>query len=249
MKKYAITVVLALLVLGLNPSAKASAMNPERELGPKLLAMSTPLLNKADIDGAEFIEKMIKSAEAYDDYTFEFTMTAYKSGTVVEDGKFFFKKPRLIRMEETGSFRHGSIAILGKNGKVKGKAGGPLGLFTVELSPHSSLLRSANGYPMVDSDLLSLAQALKQFLKNGDTARVTAEPTSLPAGNVYILEVYHDFAKGDLFKRVAVDSHTMLPVEWWDFENNKLVSRSIWRSFKGNIGLSDDVFTVKGEAK
>lgn len=199
-------------------------------------------------DGANFIEKMVQKAGAYDDYQFEFKMTALKKGKVVEEGRFYFKKPRLIKLVETGKFRKGAIAILQSNGKVKAKPGGALNFVAVDLSPNSSFLRSANGHPMVDSDLYSLAKALKVFLKEGNVARVTQEPLvyGTTGERVHVLEVYHDKELKDIYKRVAVSPSTFLPVEWWDYENGKLMSQSYWKSFKGNVGLTEEVFTLKG---
>ncbi|MBX9939527.1 MAG: hypothetical protein K2Y32_09750 [Candidatus Obscuribacterales bacterium] len=203
------------------------------------------------IDAQSFVEEMYKCADSYEDYLFEFQMIAFKKGRVVEEGKFFFKKPQQIRLEETGSFRRGSIAVRGKEGKIKAKAGGGLGFIVVELSPDSGLLRSANGHPMVESDLASLAQALRSYVRQGKSLRVTSEPIDYGedelSEKVHILEVYHDKEQTDIFKRVTVHPRTKLPVEWWDFERGKLVSHSKWKSFKGNVGLSDQVFTIKGE--
>lgn len=201
------------------------------------------------VEGSSFIEKMVQRADAYNDYTFEYQMVAFKKGKVVEEGAFYYKKPRMIKLVEKGSFRKGSIAILGANGKVKAKPGGALSFLAVDLSPDSNLLRSANGYPMCDSDLYSLAKALKIFLKQGNVARVSSEPIvyGTNSDKVHLLEVFHDSDMKNIFKRVAVNPHTMLPVEWWDYENGKLVSHSTWKSFKGNIGLTEEAFTFKGE--
>jgi outer membrane lipoprotein-sorting protein len=194
-------------------------------------------------EGADFIQKMQAAADSYQDYYFEYKMTAFKHGTVVEEGKLWFKKPRLLRLEETGEYKHGCTAILTSSGKVKAKAGGALGVFTVDLAPQNSMLRSANGYPMVLSDLSSLAAALRKFLAEGKTAKVsqnTLQISSQPQ-KVYILEIYQN-PNNQIYKRVAVDSTSLLPVEWWDFESAKLVSHSIWKTFRGNIALSNTLF-------
>lgn len=201
------------------------------------------------LEGSSFIEKMVQRADAYNDYTFEYQMVAYKKGKVVEEGAFYYKKPRLIKLIEKGNFHKGSIAILGANGKVRAKPGGALSFLAIDLAPNSNLLRSANGYPMCDSDLYSLAKALKIFLKQGKLARVSKEPViyGTNSDKVHLLEVFHDSEMKDVFKRVAVNPQTMLPVEWWDYEKGKLVSHSTWKSFKGNIGLTEEAFTFKGE--
>ncbi len=216
---------------------------------------TTAALPKADnsdyVNAAPFIERMLKAANSYKDYVFEYEMTNYKGKKLIEKGKFYFKKPRMMRLEEVGSFRKGSIAVMGSGGKIKAKPGGALSFMTVDLAPSSDYLRSANGYPMVDSDLSSLAQALKTFIeKDSCVARVTentVQSTSNAPSQVYMLEVYHGSNfEGEIFKRVAIDPKSMLPVEWWDYIDGKLSSHSIWNNFKGNVGLADDVFTIKG---
>ncbi len=216
---------------------------------------TTATLPKADnsdyVNAAPFIERMLKAADSYKDYVFEYEMTNYKGKKLIEKGKFYFKKPRMMRLEEVGSFRKGSIAVMGSGGKIKAKPGGALSFMTVDLAPSSDYLRSANGYPMVDSDLSSLAQALKTFIeKDSCVARVTentVQSTSNAPSQVYMLEVYHGSNfEGEIFKRVAIDPKSMLPVEWWDYIDGKLSSHSIWNNFKGNVGLADDVFTIKG---
>ncbi len=216
---------------------------------------TTAALPKADnsdyVNAAPFIERMLKAADSYKDYVFEYEMTNYKGKKLIEKGKFYFKKPRMMRLEEVGSFRKGSIAVMGSGGKIKAKPGGALSFMTVDLAPSSDYLRSANGYPMVDSDLSSLAQALKTFIeKDSCVARVTentVQSSSNAPSQVYMLEVYHGSNfEGEIFKRVAIDPKSMLPVEWWDYIDGKLSSHSIWNNFKGNVGLADDVFTIKG---
>ncbi len=199
-------------------------------------------------DASPFIDRMLKAADSYPDYVFDFTMVNIKGKKQTEVGKFYFKKPRLIRLEEVGNFRKGSVAVLGANGKVRAKPGGTFKFVSVELAPNSDLLRGANGYPMVDSDLTSLAEALKKFIdKDGCVARVTENPVATSGDSKnYMLEVYHKSLEGQIFKRVAVDPKSMLPVEWWDYIDGQLSSYSVWNNFKGNVGLSDDLFTLKG---
>lgn len=239
---------LSLAVLSAPETMAASNEGQRKAVANLSLAMVSPLKQQNATDGQVFIDKLYASADAYEDYVFEFEMTAFKHGKVVEAGRFYYKKPKLIRLEETGSFRRGSVAVLGKDGKVKAKAGGGLGFLVIDLSPNSGMLRSANGHPMVESDLTSLAQALKVFLQEGKVARVSSDPISFgqSTDKVHVLEIFHDRAMSDIYKRVAVHPKTMLPVEWWDYENGKLVSHSRWMSFRGNLGLTEDVFTIKG---
>lgn len=198
-------------------------------------------------EATAFINKMFNAADALKTYTFKFTMKVYKKKkTVVEKGNFYFKKPRLIRIEETGSYKKGAVAVLTGNGRVKARLGGALKLFVADLSAKSKTLLSANGYPMVESDYVSLTTALKEFLKDGVSAQVTSRPIRLDGVNepVYLLEMHKS---GKLWKKVAVSAKTALPLQWWDYaDSGNLWSYSVWTDFRTNKQLADSLFNLKG---
>lgn len=198
------------------------------------------------IDGKAFVQDMFEAADKYNDYSFNYTMKVYKkSKPIVEEGIFTYKKPGLIRLEETGQYKKGAVAVLGPDGKVRAHLGGMLKAFVAELPADSGMLRSANGHPMVQSDFKSLAKALKDFSKDGVTTKVTKAPTTFEgkSESVYVLELYKD----KLWKKVHVNSKTKLPAEWWDYtDSGKLWSYATWNSVKANQGIADNFFNVKG---
>jgi outer membrane lipoprotein-sorting protein len=202
--------------------------------------------DKEMIDGKAFVQDMLEAADRYNDYSFNYTMKVYKkSKPIVEEGVFTYKKPGLIRLEETGQYKKGAVAVLGPDGKVRAHLGGMLKAFVAELPADSGMLRSANGHPMVQSDFKSLAKALKEFSKDGVTTKVSKSPTTLEgrSESVYVLELY----KEKLWKRVHVNSKTKLPAEWWDYsDSGKLWSYATWNSVKANQGIADNFFNVKG---
>jgi len=162
------------------------------------------------------------------------------------------RSARVIRLGQpvTMEYNGGRLNLhVGSNGKVKAHLGGGLKLFVVELDPESGLLRSANGHPMVQCDLKSLARALRTFVKQGVKTHVTKNPIDLGAGSsaVHILDLHKS---GKLWKRVAVDSGTLLPVKWWDYnDEGSLHSFATWEKLATNQVLSDQLFTMKGDVK
>lgn len=199
-------------------------------------------------DAKDFIDTMCQAAEFLNDYSFQFEMTVYKPhGEVKEEGRFYFKKPRLIRLEEVGDYKKGAVAVLQSNGKVKAHLGGALKFFVVTLDPNSDYLRSANEYPMAGSDFLSLAQFLKDWHKEGMHSRVTDKPLALEGhpNKVHVVEMYRPNNAKEVFKRVFVDEKTKLPVQWYDFRDGHLWSKSIFKDVKTNIGLDDTFFQIK----
>jgi outer membrane lipoprotein-sorting protein len=199
-------------------------------------------------DGAAFVESTLNAANALDDYSFHYKMTCFKSSKpVTEEGDFYFRKPKLMRLVQTAGPKQGSIAVLGKDGKVKAHMGGALKLFVVTLDPDSDLLKSANGWPMVRSDFASLAQAIKDYLKDGMTSKVNTQSVLSDDKKVFVVEVYK--TNGELYKRYNVDSQSLIPVEWWDFQGGKLYAHSNWSDIKTNQNLPDSLFTIKGRSK
>ncbi|MCC6980243.1 MAG: hypothetical protein IT343_18130 [Candidatus Melainabacteria bacterium] len=215
------------------------------------LADMKPAQTATFSDGHSFVQHMLNSADSLESYSFNYKMSAVKGDkTVVEKGDFYFKKPRLMRLEVTEGKRKGSVAILQADGRVRGKAPG-LGVFAsmITLSPDSKFLRSVNGYPMVQSDFHSLAQALKKFLDDGASAKITTHTVSERLGHKpsHLIEVYTDKTQSRLFKRVFVDANNYLPVEWYDYEDGKLSSESSWQNFKSDPTMSVALFSLKGD--
>lgn len=225
----------------------ADAKNPQR-----LIGISSGIARAAQSDnttnGAATVDKWLRAAQALQDYKFDFEMEVNKTGggIIREKGVLYFKQPRLLRIEETAGPKAGSVAVLLKDGSVKGHMGGGLKFFAVTLAPDSNYLKSANGWPMVQSDYVSLAQAVQGYIKDGCVAKVSESPVTTGNGaKVYDWTLTK--ANGTIYKRALFDPQTMQPVEWWDYVDGKIFSHSTWTNFKSNIGLTDKTFTLKGD--
>jgi outer membrane lipoprotein-sorting protein len=198
-------------------------------------------------DGATFINQMITSASALNNYSSDYKMVVHKRNSLeTESGKFFFRQPRLLRGEILAGAKRGSIVILCADGKVRGRAGGILSWFTGTLSPDSSMLRCINGFPFVDTDFASLANYLKhKMLDKGDKSLVTNQPvqTSNTASPAFVLDTYNG-APGQevVLKRVYVDPKSNLPVYWEDYQDGKLYAQSFWTNLKVNQTFPDRFF-------
>ena len=197
-------------------------------------------------DGAAFIDKMCSSTQALDNYSSAYEMVVYKQNqTVTEGGNFYYKKPRLMRVEVDKGPKKGSAAVLALDGKVHGHLGGALKFFRAAVSPDSELVRAANGFPMVGTDFYSLADYLRNMLKEGDHSRVTKQPTVTNKTGVpaYVVDMYTTkFGKELLLKRIYVDPRTYLPIYWEDYIDGKLWSESSWRNLKTGIEFPENFF-------
>lgn len=208
---------------------------------------STGPLVESMKDGREFVEKMQKDAGQLNDYSFIFETTTFKkaNNNVVEKGKLYFKKPKLMRIEEIGDFNKGAVAVIGKDGKARARGGGVTSFFTVTTTPDDKMLNAANGDKMEDSDFASLVRVLGERLKAGQQARVSEKPVSIDGldESVYVLEIFHPSDPKQVLKRVFVHPNHNLPVRWDDYDY-KDPCLSTWKEIKLNPGLSDELFKL-----
>lgn len=201
----------------------------------------------AVIDGAEFFQSMADAAAKVQAYSVRSEMTLLKDGkSIEENGKFFFKKPHLIRAEELGPYKKGALAILGKDGKIHGHLGGLLSKINGTVDAKSSWATSANGYPLADSDFYSMSQVMLRYLKSGKKGLVTEHPVKVTGQpkDVYIIELYSDSSQKELMKRAYVDPQNLLPVEWFDYKDGKLFAHTNWRALDTTTALNDSLFDL-----
>jgi outer membrane lipoprotein-sorting protein len=189
---------------------------------------------------------MHQRAQQISDLTLEFEMIVFKKAeTVREKGKFCYKKPRLIRMEEVGEYKNGAVAVISADGKARGHYGGAMKFVKLTLSPDAPELKAANGYPLKDADFLSLTNYLKQLLAAGNKSRVSEQPVSLSGISqpVVVLEIYSAHESQNVLKRIFVNPETHFPVRWDDFDYPDQ-SSTTWNNIKVNTGLSDKLFSM-----
>lgn len=217
--------------------AKQYVVENFNKSGPMLPAMK---------DGQALISAMCADAQKLNDYSLVFETITFKKGeTVSEKGNLYFKKPKLMRLEEIGDYKKGSVAVLGKDGKVRAHAGGLIKFVTLTMDPSDKQLNAANGDRMEDSDFISLSNVLRDRLKQGQLARVSDKPVAAPGVGqpTLVLEIFKASEPKVVLKRVFVDPKTNLPVRWDDYDYIEPCS-STWKNVKTNIGISDNLFKM-----
>ncbi len=207
---------------------------------------TTTLARETFQDGTDMIGKMYSAAAALDSYSFDYQMVVHKEKPPIKDtGVLSFKKPRLIRVEVQSGPKKGSLAVFAADGKVHGHMGGPLRFFSATVDPDSQLVRASNGYPMVDTDFLSLIAYLKNMLKQGIRSRSTTQPiqTDKVSSPTYVVDMYSvNSGQELLLKRIYADAKTLLPLYWEDYTDGKLWSQSFWQNVKANVEFADSTF-------
>ncbi len=233
----------------INPGLAESSQltNRNGKLMPNLSALTNAHSQEMTRDGADFLKEMSAAAEALKSYSFQSHMTVFKgSKTIEENSKFYFKQPRMLRAEELGPFKKGSVAVLLKNGKVKGHLGGLMAKFVATVDANSEWVTSANDYPLVDSDFYGMSQVMINFVKSGKKSLTTEAPVDVAGYSkpLYVLELYNSASKEQLMKRAYIDPQTLLPVEWFDYKDGKLFAHTLWKDVQTNIDLSDSLFDL-----
>lgn len=238
----------AAFLLSQTPGLAAGPAKPaNKKLVSSLSGMTRSAVQDMTNDGLEFLKEMSDAANNVSSYSFVSSMTVFKNGkTIQENSQFYFKKPRSIRAEELGPYKKGSVAVLLKNGKVKGHLGGLLSKFSGTVDADSDWVQSANGYPLVDSDYYSMSKVMLDFANKGKKTLVTQSPVTVTGQPkpVYVLEMYTDASKQELMKRAYIDPQNLLPVEWFDYKDGKLFAHTLWKDLKLNVDLNDSLFNL-----
>lgn len=230
------------------PVAAFAENKPEKDKDIAVVRIASLSPASSVKEGSEFMAAMTRAAENLDKYSFRYKMTVYKGSRKINDaGNFWFRKPRMLRVESTGDYKRGAVAVLGEDGKVRGHLGGVLKSFVATVKPDSDWVMSSNGYPMVESDYASIMQNMNKYQQEGRSVQVSAQPLMIDgfASPVYIFEMYTTKSVASrIYKRVYVDAKSKLPVEWFDYKNGKLFAHTVWTDFKKDIALDDSLFKL-----
>ncbi len=204
------------------------------------LASPESLLAKSGSDGSKVVLTMVEKAKRLKAYSFDSQLITFTNSgkQVIETGKLYFKSPNLIRFEVLkAAKKSGAIVVRQPDGKIKGKMGGALSGIKVTLSPDSKLLKTANGFSVLESDLSSLLSLAKEKLPEGSCLVGTVN--DLP---VQIVEMAD--SNRNLVYRIALSSKERLPEEWNLFADDRLFSTVTISNLQVRDDLPDSLFTL-----
>ncbi len=244
---FANAAILCLLLTTAGLAESSQIPEAPRHNVTSLVSVSQQASQDATEDGMDFLKEMAEAANALHTYSFQSEQIVFKDKkSIQEKVNFFFKKPKLIRAEEVGDYKKGSVAVLLKNGSVRGHLGGLLSKINATLDAHSDWVVGANGYPLVDSDFYSMAQVMVNFVKEGKKSLVTGSAVKVTGQPkpVYVVELYEDNTKKQLLKRAYIDPENLLPLEWFDYKDSKLFAHTVWRNLHLNTELNDSLFQL-----
>lgn len=152
---------------------------------------------------------------------------------------FRFKKPNLMRTNVLEGKKKGSVVLLNKEGKIRGK--NRIG-FRKTLKPTDKRLRNIRGYTFMNSSLSDKVRRLKKhILETGCKAVLTEE--EYMGKHAYRLHIDHidtDDAVTD--EDLWFDRETLIMLKNLKYENEQKVTDITFRDFEINIPLDDALF-------
>lgn len=213
-------------------------------LSERDLSSSESLLAGSGADGKATITSMRDKTTQLKAYRFESVLSTQSKGKViVETGHFYFKSPNLIRFELTkGGKRTGAVVVRQPDGKIRGKMGGALGGVKVTLAPDSKLLRSANGFSVLESDLGSLLSLAIEKMSSR-TRCLHGKVAGVPQPLLELLD-----NNDALVYRMSVKEPDKLPDQWNLFQGGKLFSTCKFMNLQILSDLPDSVFALAADA-
>ena len=152
---------------------------------------------------------------------------------------FRFKKPNLMRTDVLEGKKKGSIVLLNKEGKIRGK--NRIG-FKKTLKPMDKRLRNIRGYTFMNSSFSDKIKRLKDhIIERGCKAILTEEDyMGINACHLHIDHEDADDAVTD--EDIWFDIETYAILKNLKYENGQKVTDITWRDFKINIPLDDGLF-------
>lgn len=241
-KIHYLLIAASFLAPGITASAAVSA---EQQIEKSAAASPTNFVSPSQAnDGSPLFQTLLDRAQSLKGYLFESTLTTFKDGrTIKETGKVYFKRPNLLRFEVVSAGnRSGAVVIRQADGSVKAKMGnGLFGAIKLSLSPTSRMLRTANGFSVLDSDFVTL---IKSSLKSTTKMLATKSPTPYSSsGRAYVLEAYEP--DGAVSQRIAIDPDQKLPLEWSIFKDGHISSVMRLSNIQIKPDISDDYFVLE----
>jgi outer membrane lipoprotein-sorting protein len=241
----ALAIALSFFYLANAASAATSSsrgIGEPAETGPA--ASPTTILTKNSADGTAMFQALTDRIKGLKSYWYDSTLTTYQDKPVRETGRLYFKHPNLVRFEvKSAGMKSGAVVVRQPDGIIKGKMGGLFGAMKMTLTPNSKLLKTANGYNVLDSDLYSLLESTR-----GEPVKyvVSQSPTAYPGvDRAFIMELIE--TDGDVAHRIILDEKRKLPLEWNVFKNKRLFSTMKLNELQIRPDLTDELFVFEAK--
>lgn len=211
------------------------------------LILSAPLYSQIAMTPREVIDLFEERLAAIADYQCRmYEWSAKGRREEIRYINFYFKQPRLIRMDIIKGNRSGdtgSIGVLRSNGKVQGRKGGLLSPFVISVDKESALATTIRGVTFDQSDAKAALERLR-FLMERSRLRFSGKEEGW-LFDFHLVEPEEGITRETLF----LSSENIMPLYTESFEGDELVQTVQWRSYIINAGLPDEFFDVRYESE
>ena len=209
-----------------------------------ILFMTIPLIknHSLETDPGEIIKYLGEKLTSIRDYQcrmYEWSIKGRKEE--IRYINFYFRSPRLIRMDIIKGNRGGdtgSIGVLTEDGKVKGRKGGILSGIAISVQKQSSLATTVRGVTFDESDAIAAYERLI-FLKANSTIILKESSEG------WLLDCTLYTPDDEITREVIfISRDNFMPIYTMSYEKEKLVQHVKWSSYIINGGLPVELFDV-----
>lgn len=153
--------------------------------------------------------------------------------------EFCFKKPNLMRMAVLEGDKKGSVVLLNKEGKIRGK--NSFGLRKT-LKPTDARIKNLRGSTFMESSLLDMIDRLKDHVMERGCKAVLTEEEYVGRPS-YHLHIEHKDADDPVtLEEVWYDKSTYFIMKKIKYEGKTRVADTAWENCAINIPLDDSLF-------
>jgi len=197
-----------------------------------------PAFSAGELSPVEIANKLSKRFEGVEDYTCV-ADAHYRSGFLAEDKVFkvFFKRPQMVRIEVLAGDNAGAVAVLTKDLKVKGHAGGWLSWLVLSPPIDSTLVTTIRGHRLDQSHFLHLVNNIKIA---STFEGVTAREEYLDGTKHYVLEG----GLGESIGRIYIDPSRWQIKKVLEYEKGVEVVNVAYYDIVINPGLDEELFDL-----
>jgi outer membrane lipoprotein-sorting protein len=157
---------------------------------------------------------------------------------------FYFKKPKLIRMDilkGNRPFDSGSVAVYLGSGKVSGHRGGVLKDIVLNVAKTSALATTIRGVAIDESDMETVLNKIPFYLENGTILMSEGDDVY-----VFVCVPFDPSENEGISKDILrIDKKSLLVLYNERFVGDSPVQKVEWRDYIVNAGLPDELFDLR----
>lgn len=247
-RKHAGLIALALLTV-VNQAALAVTTSDLESKVPDNSAINQ--IAKSIVNQA-YIDSLKSAATNFRDYQCYCELFTKKENKWKNYGgaQLYYKQHNLLRAEiKSTDYRNGSVVVKQPDGKIRGKGGGGLSLVKMTIQPDSRTIRLPTGFSLVESDFISLYDALKTEMANGAEIAVSSTPIATPIlkDPALVLVLRNKAADGgesQLIHVVYLNPKTKIPLAWSTYANGQSHAFVFFDQIDANKGLTEELFKL-----